>query len=57
LVISSPIIGWLSGSDPQGLRVGLMLLPVCSVVMALVYLSLRAPISGRTRYLSARQAT
>ena len=57
LVISSPIIGWLSGADPQGLRVGLLLLPVCSVAMALVYLSLRAPISGRTHYISARQAT
>jgi len=57
LVISSPIIGWLSGDDPHGLRVGLLLLPVCSLVMAALYLSLRAPISGRTHYMAARQAT
>jgi len=57
LVISSPIIGWLSGADPQGLRVGLLLLPVCSIVMALLYLSLRSPISGRTHHLAARHAT
>jgi MFS transporter, FHS family, L-fucose permease len=56
LVISSPIIGWLSGADPQGLRVGLLLLPVCSIMMALLYLALRAPISGRAHSLSERHA-
>jgi FHS family L-fucose permease-like MFS transporter len=56
LVISSPVIGWLSGPDPQGLRAGLLLLPVCSIVMAVMYLSLRAPISGRTHYESAGHA-
>lgn len=57
LVISSPIIGWLSGPDPKGLSAGLLLLPVCSVVMTLLYLSLRAPISVRTHSVVARQAT
>lgn len=42
LVISSPIIGWLSGPDPKGLGTGLLLLPVCSVVMVCLYLFLRA---------------
>jgi len=48
LVISSPIIGWLSGPDPQGLSTGLMVLPVCSVVMVGFYLLLRAPMSRRS---------
>jgi fucose permease len=33
LTVSSPIIGWLSGTDPAGLRVGLMVLPIFSVVI------------------------
>jgi len=33
LTVSSPIIGWLSGTDPKGLGVGLMLLPVVSLVI------------------------
>jgi MFS transporter, FHS family, L-fucose permease len=57
LVLSSPIIGWLSGPDPQGLRTGLLLLPASSVVMSVLYLILRAPISGRTHQLAASQAT
>jgi FHS family L-fucose permease-like MFS transporter len=57
LVVSSPIIGWLSGSDPKGLGTGLLLLPVCSAVMTLLYLGLRAPLSGRTHSLAARQTT
>jgi len=57
LVLSSPIIGWLSGPDPQGLRTGLLLLPVASIIMAVLYLTLRAPVSGRTQPLAARQAT
>ncbi len=54
LVVSSPVIGWLSGPDPQGLRAGLLLLPVCSIVMAVLYLSLRARIYSRTHYVSGR---
>jgi MFS transporter, FHS family, L-fucose permease len=47
LVISSPIIGWLSGPDPKGLSTGLMVLPVCSFVMVCLYLFLRAPMARR----------
>jgi fucose permease len=47
LVISSPIIGWLSGSDPKGLATGLMILPVCSLIMVCLYLFLRAPMARR----------
>lgn len=49
LVISSPIIGWLSGTDPKGLGTGLMVLPVCSVVMVGLYLVLRARLAGQQR--------
>ena len=53
LVISSPIIGWLSGPDPKGLGTGLLLLPVCSVVMVCLYLFLRARLAGQ-RHAVAR---
>jgi FHS family L-fucose permease-like MFS transporter len=46
LVISSPIIGWLSGTDPKGLGTGLLLLPVCSVIMVGLYLVLRARLAA-----------
>lgn len=46
LVISSPIIGWLSGTDPKGLGTGLLILPVCSVVMVGLYLVLRARLAA-----------
>jgi len=48
LVISSPIIGWLSGSDPKGLSVGLMVLPICSLIMFGLFLALRAPLAQRS---------
>src|SRR4029079_9923017 len=47
LVISSPIIGWLSGTDPKGLATGLMILPVCWLIMVCLYLFLRAPMARR----------
>jgi fucose permease len=47
LVISSPIIGWLSGTDPKGLGTGLLILPVCSVVMVGLYLLLRARLAAQ----------
>lgn len=47
LVVSSPIIGWLSGSDPRGLGTGLMVLPVCSTIMFGLYLLLRARMTTR----------
>ena len=43
LTVSSPIIGWLSGTDPKGLGVGLMLLPVVSmVIVGITFLLLRS---------------
>ncbi|MEO8597664.1 MAG: MFS transporter [Candidatus Solibacter sp.] len=48
LVISSPIIGWLSGSDPKGLSTGLMVLPICSLIMVALYVALRAPLAQRS---------
>jgi FHS family L-fucose permease-like MFS transporter len=33
LTVSSPIIGWLSGTDPKGLRTALMVLPSFSIVI------------------------
>jgi FHS family L-fucose permease-like MFS transporter len=47
LVISSPIIGWLSGTDPKGLGTGLMILPVCSVLMVGLYLLLGVRLAHR----------
>jgi len=41
VVVSSPVIGWLSGPDPKGLGSGLMILPVCSLTMVGLYLLLR----------------
>jgi fucose permease len=36
LVVSSPIIGWLSGSEAEGLGRGLLLLPAMSAVVVLI---------------------
>jgi MFS transporter, FHS family, L-fucose permease len=47
VIVSSPIIGWLSGPDPKGLGVGLMILPVCSLIMVGLYLLLRVRLSHR----------
>jgi fucose permease len=47
LVISSPIIGWLSGTDPKGLATGLLVLPVCSVLMVGLYLILGGRLAHR----------
>jgi fucose permease len=41
VAVSSPMIGWLAGTDPQGLRVGLMLLPVLSLLLVGINLVLR----------------
>ena len=40
LVVSSPIIGGIAGNDPRGLKKALLLLPVASVLMAVVSLAL-----------------
>jgi len=42
LTVSSPIIGWLSGSDPKGLGTGLMVLPISSIVIVVITLLLRS---------------
>jgi FHS family L-fucose permease-like MFS transporter len=42
LVVSSPLIGWLAGPDPAGLSTGLLVLPVFSVALVVVYLVLRS---------------
>jgi fucose permease len=42
LVISSPLIGWLAGSDPNGLGRGLLLLPIFSVALLAVNLVVRS---------------
>jgi fucose permease len=40
LVVSSPIIGGIAGSDPKRLKTALLLLPVFSIVLAMVALAL-----------------
>ena len=40
LAVSSPIIGAIAGTDPRGLKRGLMLLPASGVLMILVTLAL-----------------
>jgi FHS family L-fucose permease-like MFS transporter len=47
LVVSSPVIGWLSGPDPKGLSTGLLVLPVCSLVMVGLYILLRIRLAYR----------
>jgi len=42
LVVSSPLIGWLAGPDPAGLSTGLLVLPVFSAALVVVYLVLRS---------------
>jgi len=42
LVVSSPLIGWLAGSDPKGLANGLLVLPVFSVLIIGVNLIIRS---------------
>jgi fucose permease len=41
LVVSSPIIGWLSGPEPSGLSKGLLILPGFSVLISILYLLFR----------------
>lgn len=40
LVVSSPLIGGIAGDDPKGLKKALLVLPACSIVMAIVGLAL-----------------
>lgn len=39
LILSSPVIGWLSGSDPKGIGRGLLLLPFCSIAICIILVS------------------
>jgi len=41
LVVSSPVIAWLSGADPHGIQRGLMIIPVCSLIIIFVLFALR----------------
>jgi MFS transporter, FHS family, L-fucose permease len=41
LMLSSPVIGWLSGSDPRGIRRGLLLLPLLSLAITLILICSR----------------
>lgn len=45
LVVSSPVIGWLSGSDPKGLQTGLLLLPALSICITVLLVVFRARLS------------
>lgn len=45
LVVSSPLIGWLSGADPKGLATGLLVLPVFSVLIIFIDLVIRSKIT------------
>jgi len=47
VVLSSPVIGWLSGPDPKGLATGLMVLPLSSLVMVGLYLALRSTLRAQ----------
>lgn len=42
LVISSPLIGWIAGPDPVGVGRGLLVLPVFSVGLLIVFLVLKS---------------
>jgi fucose permease len=41
LVVSSPVIGWLSGPEPAGLARGLLLLPAMSAVVVVILIVFR----------------
>jgi MFS family permease len=41
LMISSPVIGWISGPNPLGVGRGLLLLPILSAVISLILISSR----------------
>lgn len=55
LVVSSPIIGWLSGPDPKGLGGGLLILPAFSICIFLVLLFSRARLTAARATAAAAQ--
>lgn len=56
LVVSSPIIGYLSGSSRNGLSTGLLLLPVCSLVIAAVQIAVKQIVTPRKSGTRVAQA-
>lgn len=46
LVVSSPVIGWIAGTDPHGVKRGLLLIPILSIAIVVV-LSLVRPALSR----------
>jgi len=49
LVVSSPVIGWLAGSDPQGVGRGLLILPASSVLIVLIMLAFRGRLTAASQ--------
>jgi FHS family L-fucose permease-like MFS transporter len=47
LTLSSPVIGWLAGPDPQGIGRGLLVLPIASLAIIGVNLALRRALRRR----------
>lgn len=46
LVVSSPVIGWLSGSEAEGLGKGLLLLPAMSTIVVLILIVFRSRLTA-----------
>lgn len=57
LILSSPVIGWLSGPDPKGIGRGLLLLPVCSIAICIILLSSRRILSREEIQQAASAST
>ena len=56
LIVSSPLIGWLSGSGTSGLGRGLLVLPSFSVVILLLLVAFRSRLLPKSHVRSAVQA-
>jgi fucose permease len=56
LIVSSPLIGWLSGSGTSGLGSGLLLLPSFSFCIVLLLLVFRSRLSPESRVGIALEA-
>jgi fucose permease len=46
LVLSSPVIGWLSGPDPRGIGKGLLMMPVLSLIIVAALLVFRKALTA-----------
>ena len=49
LVLSSPVIGWLSGPDPSGIGKGLLMIPILALVITILLLAFRKDLAGDSR--------